>query len=207
MWSIYRLRLSISFMQIGEVNLVLFALWTAIGIVRLCLMIKKLKASSAHKKFWIKSENSVETILQKVLSLKSCKKILIQSLCGNSSVVEHLVANEKVAGSNPVSRSLKPPSELPDWRLLFVPLLLGGDSLQQLPQAEVGCVGHGACRRFYSYSQKKPARDLLKHCFAIDFRSIPSLKGEAQTSPSQKIGTKYGSGREQTSRCLYECQE
>jgi hypothetical protein len=26
--------------------------------------------------------------------------------CGNSSVVEHLVANEKVAGSNPVFRSI-----------------------------------------------------------------------------------------------------
>ncbi len=31
-------------------------------------------------------------------------------MCGSGSVVEHLLAKEKVAGSNPVFRSEKPPA-------------------------------------------------------------------------------------------------
>jgi hypothetical protein len=42
------------------------------------------------------------------------------SSCGNSSVVEHLLAKERVAGSNPVSRFLRPHKIKANWNEIFL---------------------------------------------------------------------------------------
>ena len=53
-------------------------------------------------------------------------------ICGNSSVVEHLVANEKVASSNLVSRSLQSLHNYLCRLLFFEVIILCGIASEQL---------------------------------------------------------------------------